>query len=143
MQNAPLESFCNTFDLHKAIIGLENQVLVFLRVDILDRFYCTVELQWLEQAWDFEKIVLAKGTQCSSSHSGWTMHEMSCRGHGDSGGDSSSQPRCMNHQSSKSLKFYCIRSLYRHMVCNVQVSCKANGDRNHLEAGLDSDLIVE
>ena len=31
-----LMTFCNTFDLHLAIIGLENQFLVFLRVAILD-----------------------------------------------------------------------------------------------------------
>ena len=38
----PLElgAFCNTFDLHEVIIGLENQFLVFLRVAVLDRFYC-------------------------------------------------------------------------------------------------------
>ena len=41
MQNAPLGAFCNTFDLHKAIIGLENQFVAFLRVAVLDRFYCT------------------------------------------------------------------------------------------------------
>ena len=29
MQNAPLGAFCNTFDLHYAIIGLENQFSVF------------------------------------------------------------------------------------------------------------------
>ena len=29
MQNAPLGSFCNTFDLHSAIIVVENQVFVF------------------------------------------------------------------------------------------------------------------
>ena len=40
MQNAPLGAFCNTFDLHKAIIGLGNQFLVFLRVAVLHRFYC-------------------------------------------------------------------------------------------------------
>ena len=34
-------AFCNTFDLNLAIIGLENQFLVFLRVAILDRLYCT------------------------------------------------------------------------------------------------------
>ena len=34
-------------------------------------------------------------------------------------------------------------SLYRLVVCNVPVSCKANGDRNQLGAWLDSDLIVE
>ena len=40
---------------------------------------------------------------------------------------------------------YCstIRSLYRHVICNVPVSCKSNGDRNHLRAWLDSDLLVE
>ena len=27
-------------DLHKAIIGLENQFVVFLRVALLDGFYC-------------------------------------------------------------------------------------------------------
>ena len=40
MQNAPLGAFCNTFDLHEEIIGLENQFVVFLRVAVLDRFYC-------------------------------------------------------------------------------------------------------
>ena len=34
-------AFCNSFDLHYAIIGLENQFLVFLRVVVLDRIYCT------------------------------------------------------------------------------------------------------
>ena len=33
-------AFCNTFDLHQVIIGLENQFSVFLRVVVLDRFYC-------------------------------------------------------------------------------------------------------
>ena len=33
--------FCNTFDLHKAIIGFENQFSVFLRVAVLHRFNCT------------------------------------------------------------------------------------------------------
>ena len=33
-------SFCNTADLHLAIIGLENPFLVFFRVAVLDRFYC-------------------------------------------------------------------------------------------------------
>ena len=37
---APLGAFCNTFDLHQAIIGLERQFLVFLRVAVVDRFYC-------------------------------------------------------------------------------------------------------
>ena len=32
--------FCNAFDLHKAIIGLEKQVSVFLRVAGLHRLYC-------------------------------------------------------------------------------------------------------
>ena len=36
---AELGAFCNTFDLHLAIIGLENQILVFLRVAVLYRFY--------------------------------------------------------------------------------------------------------
>ena len=29
LQNAPIGAFCNTFDLHQAIIGLENQLLLF------------------------------------------------------------------------------------------------------------------
>ena len=32
---------CNTFDLHQAIIGLENHLLVFLRVAVLHRVYCS------------------------------------------------------------------------------------------------------
>ena len=40
-----LGAFCNTFDLHKAIIiGLENQFVVFLRVAVLHRFYYTVNV---------------------------------------------------------------------------------------------------
>ena len=30
-------------------------------------------------------------------------------------------------------------SLYRHVVCNVPVPCKAKGDRNQLWVWLDSD----
>ena len=36
----PLGAFCNAFDLHLVIIGLENHFLVFLRVAVLHRFYC-------------------------------------------------------------------------------------------------------
>ena len=32
--------FCITFDLHEAIIAFENQFLIFLRVAILNMFYC-------------------------------------------------------------------------------------------------------
>ena len=35
----------NTFELHEAVIGLENQFLVFLRVVVLDRFYCMAARQ--------------------------------------------------------------------------------------------------
>ena len=34
-----LGAFCNTFDLHLGILGLENQFLVFLRVAVLHRFF--------------------------------------------------------------------------------------------------------
>ena len=34
-------AFCNAFDLHEAIIGLEKHFSVFLRVAVLHRFYCT------------------------------------------------------------------------------------------------------
>ena len=37
-------AFCNTFDPHKAIISLETQFLVFMRVAVLHRFYCSYEL---------------------------------------------------------------------------------------------------
>ena len=41
-----IAEFCNAFDLHYAILGLENQLsLVFLRVAVLDRFYCTMQSQ--------------------------------------------------------------------------------------------------
>ena len=40
MQNAPFGAFCNTFDLHKGIIGIKNQFLVFLRAAVLQKFYC-------------------------------------------------------------------------------------------------------
>ena len=42
--DAPLGAFCNTFDLHLAMIGLENQFLVFLRVAVLDRLYCILKV---------------------------------------------------------------------------------------------------
>ena len=44
MVNAPFGAFCNTCDLHQAIIGLEKQFLVFFRVAVLDRFYCNLFL---------------------------------------------------------------------------------------------------
>ena len=37
-------AFCNTFDLHKAIIGLKNKFGVFLRVAVLHRFYCRYQV---------------------------------------------------------------------------------------------------
>ena len=40
LQNAPRGAFCNTFDLHLGIIGLEKQFVVFMRVAILHRFFC-------------------------------------------------------------------------------------------------------
>ena len=50
----------------------------------------TLELQWLEQAWD-HKIILTKG---DSSQPGWSMPKMTSRDHDVS----SSQPRWMNHE---------------------------------------------
>ena len=44
LQNAPRRAFCNTFDLHEAIIGLENQFLVFFLRGRLGRLYCTIHL---------------------------------------------------------------------------------------------------
>ena len=41
------EAFCNTYDLHSAIISFENQFLVFLRVDVLHKFYCTAQTEWV------------------------------------------------------------------------------------------------
>ena len=42
LQNAPFGAFCNTFDLHYAIIGLEKTFLVFFRVSDLHMFYCII-----------------------------------------------------------------------------------------------------
>ena len=36
-----------------------------------------------------------------------------------------------------------IQSLYRHVACDVPVSCKTNGDSNQLWAWLDSDPKVD
>ena len=44
----PLGAFCNIFDLHLAIIRLENQFLIFLRVAVLDRFYCILFMDHFE-----------------------------------------------------------------------------------------------
>ena len=41
MKVESIAEFCNTFDLHLAIISPKNQLSVFLRVAILHRFYCT------------------------------------------------------------------------------------------------------
>ena len=41
MKVESIAAFCNSFDLHEGIIGLENQFLVFLRGAVLHRFYCT------------------------------------------------------------------------------------------------------
>ena len=38
LENAPLGAFCNTFDLHKVLSGLEIQFSLFLRVANLNRF---------------------------------------------------------------------------------------------------------
>ena len=39
MKAKSIAEFCNTFHLQLAIIGLENQYSVFLRVAFLHRFY--------------------------------------------------------------------------------------------------------
>ena len=41
MQNAPLGAFCDTFDLHYAIIGLEN-IFGLFESGSLDRFHCSL-----------------------------------------------------------------------------------------------------
>ena len=38
--DALLQAFCNTFDLHKAIFGVENHLSVILKDTVLHRFYC-------------------------------------------------------------------------------------------------------
>ena len=40
-----LGAFCNTFDMHKAIVGIENQFSVVLIVAVLHNFYCSVMCQ--------------------------------------------------------------------------------------------------
>ena len=39
---APFGAFCKTLDLHLVKNGLGNQLLVFLRVAVLYRFYCSL-----------------------------------------------------------------------------------------------------
>ena len=44
-----VESIADLTCILKAIIGLENQFSVFLRVDVLRRFYCSCTLiEWLQ-----------------------------------------------------------------------------------------------
>ena len=45
LQIAPLGAFCNTYDMHKTIIGLEKQILVFLRVAVLHWFLLYIPYQ--------------------------------------------------------------------------------------------------
>ena len=42
MKVESIAAFCNAFDLHLGIIGLETQFLAFLRGTVLHRFYCTL-----------------------------------------------------------------------------------------------------
>ena len=52
LQNAPLGgAFCSIFDLHLAIIGLENQFFDFLRVAVLDSFYCILYAKQAVRQW--------------------------------------------------------------------------------------------
>ena len=63
-------SFCNTFELHKAIIGLENQLEDILRVAVLHRFNCiftisglmefSINLHTIKSGWS---IVYIEGSQ--------------------------------------------------------------------------------
>ena len=73
MQNAHLGAFCNTFDLHKVIIGLETQFSAFLRVAVLHRFYCISRLFWLQQLLLCQVVLLSKLRHsvdtCTFSHS--------------------------------------------------------------------------
>ena len=64
MQNAPLGSFCITFDLHSAIIGLENQFMVFLRAAVLHRFtrHLQMYLPFCEKLYYTFKIRLFQST---------------------------------------------------------------------------------
>ena len=39
-------AFCNTFDLHLGVLGLENQFSVILRVVVLHRFSCILFLKF-------------------------------------------------------------------------------------------------
>ena len=50
-------AFCNTFDLHQAIIGLENKFFVFLRATVLDRFYCSVMIIAINNQYNSKNII--------------------------------------------------------------------------------------
>ena len=49
-------AFCNTFDLHQAIISLENQFLVFLRVAVLHRFYWPLKNRQYKDLYDKREL---------------------------------------------------------------------------------------
>ena len=59
---------CSPFDLHLAIIGLENQFVVFLRVAVLRRFL--LYTQSMEKCWLRPKITSLLGTLDVSA---WTF----------------------------------------------------------------------
>ena len=63
LQNAPLGALCNTFNLHSAIIGLEKQFFVFLRVAIVHRFYCR-----LNQTYGYEEVFEELKSRCLEHH---------------------------------------------------------------------------
>ena len=69
LEHSVIGAFCNTFDLHSALIGLKNQFSVFLRVAVLHRFYCIQNLNFKGAAflyadrhtlavYDFRKAVI-------------------------------------------------------------------------------------
>ena len=69
MQNAPIGAFCNTFDLHSAIIGLVNQYLLFfligpLRQVLLYPFYRVILKKMRSRIPDREPVHRKLAKEC-------------------------------------------------------------------------------
>ena len=164
MQNAPFWAFCYTFDLQHAIIGLLLLLIlplwesVIVLCFIVRYFMSILVLQsswWGRESWLLCLICLPGAL--------WWLNGSSSRCHGAVCSlwlwyfliiltyhfwkpivvYLFEWPLKTGFTVITDLYYSTIRSLYRHVVCNVPVSCKVNGDRNQLEAWLDSDLIFK
>ena len=87
-------AFCKTFGLHSAIIGLENQFSVLLRVAVLHMFHCTLILNRTK---DDISVTFEPRCEKNLSSGNYELH--------------SHRPACAKAQSDKGL-FYSIFGKY-------------------------------